>query len=162
MSGSGSAPDDREGEAMYGSRRVASLSVAPLVVVALVSTACGGDETVAVTLEEFSIGAAPSSASAGSVTFEATNEGPDDDHELVVIRTDLGLTELPTDENGVVDESGEGIEVIDEIEEFPPGETESMTLDLEAGNYILVCNIWDEAEQEAHYQEGMRTSFTVE
>ena len=36
-----------------------------------------------------------------------------------------------------------------------------MTLDLEAGNYVLICNIWDEDEQEAHYQEGMRTTFTV-
>jgi hypothetical protein len=36
-----------------------------------------------------------------------------------------------------------------------------VTLDLEAGNYVFICNIWDEDEQEAHYQEGMRTSFTV-
>jgi hypothetical protein len=34
-------------------------------------------------------------------------------------------------------------------------------LDLEAGNYVLICNIWDEGEQEAHYQEGMRTTFEV-
>jgi hypothetical protein len=34
-------------------------------------------------------------------------------------------------------------------------------LDLEAGNYVLICNIWDEDEQEAHYLEGMRTTFTV-
>lgn len=162
MSGNGSAADDREGDAMIGSRRVTSLIAASLVVLALAFTACGGEETVAVTLEEFSIGADPSSVPAGSVTFEATNEGPDDDHELVVISTDLDLTELPTDENGAVDESGEGVEVIDEIEEFPPGETQSMTLDLDAGNYVFVCNIWDEAEQESHYQEGMRTSFTVE
>jgi hypothetical protein len=26
---------------------------------------------------------------------------------------------------------------------------------------VLICNIYDEAEQEAHYSEGMRTAFTV-
>jgi hypothetical protein len=36
-----------------------------------------------------------------------------------------------------------------------------VTLDLEAGNYVLIYNIFDEDEQEAHYQEGMRTTFTV-
>jgi hypothetical protein len=95
------------------------------------------------------------------VTFDTTNDGPDDDHELVVIRTDLEPNALPTDENGAVNEDGEGIEVIGEIEEFPPGETESATFDLEAGAYVLICNIYDEDEQEAHYAEGMRVEFSV-
>jgi uncharacterized cupredoxin-like copper-binding protein len=136
------------------------------VPVALALPGCGGDDeggesTVAVTLQEFAIAPAEPSTSAGSVTFEATNEGPDDDHELVVIRTDLETQSLPTAEDGSVDESGEGIEVIGEIEEFPPGESRSATFDLEAGNYVLICNIYDADEQEAHYAEGMRTSFTV-
>lgn len=130
---------------------------------------CGGDDgggggggNVAVTLQEFSVGTDPASAPAGSVTFDATNDGPDDQHEFVVIKTDLGLTDLPTDENGAVDEEGDGIEIIDEIEPFDVGETKTLTVDLEAGSYVLICNVWDEEEQEAHYQEGMRTSFTVE
>lgn len=125
--------------------------------------ACGGDEgPVAVTLQEFSVAAEPNSAPSGSVTFEATNDGPDDQHEFVVIKTDLGLTELPTDETGAVDEDGEGIEIVDEIEPFDVGQTETLTVDLEAGSYVLICNVFDEEENEAHYQEGMRTSFTVE
>ena len=83
-------------------------------------------------------------------------------HEFVVIATDLGITELPTVEDGSVDESGEGLELIGEIEDIPVGETQSVTLDLEAGNYVLICNIYDADEDEAHYQEGMRTAFTVE
>jgi len=130
---------------------------------ALAASSCGGDEaTVAITLQEFAVGADPTSVSAGSVTFEATNEGPDDVHEFVVIATDLAITELPTVEDGSVDEAGEGLEVIGEIEDIPVGETQSVTLDLEAGNYALICNIYDAEEDEAHYQEGMRTSFTVE
>ncbi len=131
---------------------------------ALVGTACGGGGggTVEVTLQEWAVIPAASSVEAGEVTFEATNAGPDDPHELVVVRTDLSPEALPTDANGKVDEEGEGIEFIGEIEEFAVGETESATFDLVAGNYVLFCNIYEEAEQEAHYQQGMRVAFTVE
>lgn len=137
--------------------------VAALLPIALALPACGGDGggTVEVTLQEFAVVPASSSIGTGSVTFEATNDGPDDDHELVVIRTDLGLTALPTSEDGSVDEAGEGIEVIGEIEEFAPGDTESATFNLVAGAYVLICNIYDATEDEAHYQEGMRVGFTV-
>jgi uncharacterized cupredoxin-like copper-binding protein len=125
--------------------------------------ACGGGgETVDVTLQEFAVGVDPASVSAGEVTFSVTNNGPDDVHEFVVIRTDLGPTELPTDENGAVDEAGGGMEVVDEIEDMEVGSSEDLTVDLDAGNYVLICNIWDEDEQESHYQEGMRAAFTVE
>lgn len=140
-------------------------TVPAALALALVATACGGGGgggTVEVTLQEWAVAANPSTISAGQVTFEATNEGPNDLHELVVIRTDLAPDQLPTNPDGTVNEEGEGIEVLDEIEEFPVGETRSLTLDLEAGSYVLICNIYDEEEQEAHYQEGMRTGFTVE
>jgi uncharacterized cupredoxin-like copper-binding protein len=142
--------------ARYGRIAVVSVALATLA-------ACSGDGggTVDVTLQEFSIATDPATAEAGEVVFEATNEGPDDVHEFVVFRTDLDPTELPTDENGAVVETGEGIELIGEIEDIPVGETQSVTLDLEAGNYVLICNIFDEDEQEAHYQEGMRTTFTI-
>jgi uncharacterized cupredoxin-like copper-binding protein len=125
-------------------------------------TACGGGGTVEVTLQEFSVIPAQESVSAGEVTFDVENTGPEDVHEFVVIKTDLAPDALPTDENGVVEEEGEGMEVIDEIEDIPVGETQSLTVDLDAGNYALICNIWTEEEQEAHYSMGMRTAFTVE
>jgi uncharacterized cupredoxin-like copper-binding protein len=118
--------------------------------------------TIDVTLQEFAVIPAQDSAPAGSITFQVENTGPDDVHEFVVIKTDLAPDALPTDENGAVDEGGEGMEVIDEIEDIPVGDTPSLTVDLDAGNYVLICNIWDEEEQEAHYQMGMRTGFTVE
>jgi uncharacterized cupredoxin-like copper-binding protein len=146
--------------------------ILPLALFAVAFPACGDDEettspaasgpsTVAVTLEEFAVGTVPASAAAGSVTFNATNNGPDDDHEFVVIQTDLSPTELPTKPDGSVDEEGEGITVINEIEPFPVGETETLTVDLAAGSYALICNVYDAEEKEAHYKEGMRTSFTV-
>ncbi|MGZ8625609.1 MAG: hypothetical protein ACXWXK_02890 [Actinomycetota bacterium] len=148
------------------SGRLVRMMVCLLVPTALALPACGGDDeggesAVAVTLQEFAVVPDTASVDAGSVTFEATNDGPDDPHELVVVATELDPQSLPTDENGAVDEAGDGIEVIGEIEEFAVGETESATFELEAGSYVLICNIWDEDEQESHYQEGMRTAFTV-
>ena len=121
----------------------------------------GGGTTVAVTLQEWAVVPGANSAPAGEVTFEITNDGPEDVHEFVVIRTDLDVAELPTDADGAVNEAGEGMEVIDEVEDLPVGETQTLTVDLDAGSYALVCNIWDEEEGEAHYQMGMRTPFSV-
>jgi uncharacterized cupredoxin-like copper-binding protein len=137
--------------------------LAAALVAGLALPACaGGGGTVEVTLQEFSVIPAQESVSAGEVTFDVENTGPDDVHEFVIIKTDLAPDALPTDENGVVEEGGEGMEVIDEIEDIPVGETQSLTVDLDAGNYALICNIWTEEEQEAHYSMGMRTAFTVE
>jgi uncharacterized cupredoxin-like copper-binding protein len=121
----------------------------------------GGATTIVVMLQEWAIVLAADSAPAGDITFDVTNEGPADVHEFVVIKTDLDAADLPTDADGVVDEAGEGMEVIDEIEDVPVGETQSVTVTLDAGSYVLVCNIWDEGEGEAHYEMGMRTPFTV-
>lgn len=117
--------------------------------------------TVDVTVQEWSVGAVPSSVAAGEVTFSVTNSGPDDVHEFVVIKTDLSFIDLPTDATGAVDEAGGGMEVIGEIEDIPVGETQDLAVTLAAGSYALICNIYSEEEQEAHYQEGMRAQFTV-
>jgi len=54
-------------------------------------------------------------------------------------------------------------ELIGEIEEFAVGDTETATFDLEAGNYVFICNLVEEEEGglESHYQEGMRVAFMV-
>jgi uncharacterized cupredoxin-like copper-binding protein len=117
--------------------------------------------SVAITLQEWAVGSDTSTVPAGEVAFHVTNQGPGDEHEFVVIKTDLTLIDLPTDANGAVDEDGEGIQIIDEVEEMAVGASEDLTVDLEPGAYVLICNIYDEEEGEAHYQEGMRTSLTV-
>jgi hypothetical protein len=157
---------------MNGSRASALVLIAAMTLLALPACSsddggggdAAGDGNIAVALQEFSVAASPGSAPAGAVTFDVTNEGPDDVHEFVVIATDLGITELPTDEDGAVLEDGEGMEVVDEIEDIPIGETQTLDVDLESGSYVLICNIVQEEPDgtiEAHYAEGMRTSFTV-
>ena len=117
---------------------------------------------VAVTLQEWAIVPTPASAPAGDVTFQVSNTGPEDVHEFVVLKTDLDAGALPTDDTGAVVEEGEGIEVVDEIEDIPVGESQDLTVSLEAGKYVLLCNIYSAEEQEAHYALGMRTNLTVE
>jgi hypothetical protein len=127
------------------------------------STGCGtGDAaSVQVTLQEWAVGTDVTEAPAGPVTFNVTNIGPEDIHEFVVIRTDLPFIDLPTDDTGAVDESAGGMVVIGEIEDIPVGTSQDLTLTLEPGAYALICNIYSPEEAEAHYQMGMRASFTV-
>jgi uncharacterized cupredoxin-like copper-binding protein len=60
-----------------------------------------------------------------------------------------------------VDEAGAGIKPVDEIEDITVGDTQTVAVDLTAGSYVLMCNVYDEAEKESHYQQGMHTGFTV-
>jgi len=128
-------------------------------------TGCGaGGGTVSVGLQEWAIVPAVATIQHGKVTFSAKNDGPEDAHELVVFRTDLGVRDLPKNAEGKVDEEGAGLTTIGEIEEFDPGKTASATFDLAPGRYVLVCNIvQDEPDgtKESHYIMGMSTEFTV-
>jgi len=138
-------------------------AVAIVGAIAMLAVGCGGGggKTVEVTVQEFAVVSAQSSVGSGEVTFNVTNKGPDDTHEFVVIKTDLAPDALPTDANGAVEEEGAGMEVIDEIEDIAVGQAPSLTVTLEPGSYVLICNIFDEEEQEAHYSMGMRAPFTV-
>ena len=120
-----------------------------------------GAATVQVSLQEWAVVPASESAAAGAVTFEVKNVGPEDKHEFVIIKTDLDPGALPTDANGAVDETGGGMTVVDEVEEIAVGQMETLTATLAGGEYVLICNIYDETEKEAHYKMGMRTAFTV-
>jgi uncharacterized cupredoxin-like copper-binding protein len=117
--------------------------------------------TVNVTLQEWAVGTSATAARTGTITFAVTNQGPEDVHEFVVIKTDLSLIDLPTDTEGAVDEAADAMVVKGEIEDIAVGASEELTLTLEPGAYVLICNIYDAAEDEAHYQMGMRNSFTV-
>lgn len=117
-----------------------------------------GGTVVDVSLAEFSVTPQPASAAAGLVTFRVRNSGAAA-HEFLVIKTDLAPDALPTQENGAYEENGAGTELLDEIEEINPGRTANLTLTMEAGTYVLICNIVNQGF--VHYTLGMRTAFTV-
>jgi uncharacterized cupredoxin-like copper-binding protein len=144
--------------------RSARLAILGSFAVAGLTGCSGGGGTVNVALQEFAVVPAVASVEHGKVTFAATNTGPDDPHELVVFKTDLGVRDLPASAEGKVDEAGAGLTFVGEIEEFDPGKTGSATFDLAAGRYVLVCNIvQDEPDgtKESHYLKGMAIEFTV-
>ena len=112
-------------------------------------------------LQEFAIVPSVASVPAGTVKFVAKNTGPDDIHEMVVLRTDLDAAALST---GKADEEGDGITSIGETGDVAVGETKEVSFDLAPGKYVLICNIVQtepDGSIEAHYKVGMRTAFTV-
>ena len=157
------APSQMRARRMAGAALIAGFAIAGCAADSGSPSQGGGGETTAidVALQEWAVVPSAASASAGDVTFAVTNDGPVDIHEFVVLKTDLDPADLPIDEHGAVTEDGEGIEVVDEIEDIPVGESEELSVTLDAGNYILLCNIYDEGEDEAHYAMGMRTAFEV-
>ena len=100
--------------------------------------------------EEQYMKVSPASVVAGPVTFTVTNKGTEE-HEVMVIEPGTPFDELEINADGRVDESTRvGGEI--ELEE---GKAGTLTVDLEAGTYVLVCN------KEDHYGKGMRAEFTV-
>lgn len=141
------------------------------VVFASTLAACGGgDEPTAtsapedtptpagvevfVQLTEWAVEPTVSSAGAGDVMFTATNAGQIP-HELVILKTDLPVDQLPLD-NGAVSETGAGT-IIGEIEpdELGAGQTAHAEWNLASGSYALICNL------PGHYAAGMYAGFTV-
>ena len=110
--------------------------------------------TIGVSLEEFSVTPAEDRAPAGAVTFNVSNVGGQI-HNFRVIRTDLAPDGLPIDEAAFAVDEGQ-VDVIGSIAEFAGGETEELSLELEAGSYVLICNV------AGHYDLGMRAGFVVE
>jgi uncharacterized cupredoxin-like copper-binding protein len=117
------------------------------------TTSSAGSDTggVSATEKDFSIDLATSSAPAGSVTFNISNEGPSA-HEFVILKTDDAPDALPVKDNTVEEDK---VDVVDEAEDIAPSTTATLTTDLEAGSYVIICNI------PTHYEQGMHAAFTV-
>ena len=115
------------------------------------SSAGGPDGDLSATEKDFSIDLGASSAPAGSVTFNISNEGPST-HEFVIIKTDDAPDALPVKDNEVQED---GLNVVDEQEDIAPSTTGVLQTNLEAGSYVIICNL------PAHYESGMHTAFTV-
>ena len=135
---------------------LATIAVTALLLLA----ACGGAGTaggqsggsVAVKLTDNGIGLDRTSVTSGKVTFNITNAGTVV-HELAVLKTDLPADKLPAnpDKPGKVKEDGN----VGEVEGIAAKGTKDLSLDLQPGAYVLICNL------PAHYGMGMHTAYTV-
>lgn len=105
-------------------------------------------------VEEWKVNVSAQSAEAGEVVFAIANYGSIQ-HEFLVTKTSYEPGKIPIGSNNRFDEEDKGLTVVDEIPEWAVNESKVLKVNLEAGTYELLCNI------EAHYANGMHTSFTV-
>jgi uncharacterized cupredoxin-like copper-binding protein len=123
---------------------------------AIVGVACSGgtEGGIDATLDDYTISLDDTSGESGKVTFNIHNDAAQT-HEFVVFGTDLPEDQLPTDDSGDVDEKGGGLEVVDEVEDIAAGADATLSVNLDAGNYVVICNL------PGHYRQGMHESFTI-
>ncbi len=143
---------------------VAALLAASMLLVSGCANKAGASDTpaagtISVDVGEGSggmyINLSAASADAGTVTFTVSNTGTVE-HEFVVLSTDLAAADLPFDASAnEAEEEGAGVTPVDEIGSIMPGEVKTLTVDLPAGHYALICNL------PGHYQAGMRADFTT-
>jgi uncharacterized cupredoxin-like copper-binding protein len=142
--------------------RYRSTLAAALLIALVLSSGCGaspgtaatgvpGDGTIVTTEKDFGIALEEASTPAGSTTFDITNDGPST-HEFAVIKTDLAEGALPVDGSTVTEGN---LDLVDEAENVAPGVGTSLTVDLEPGSYVVICNV------EGHYGAGMHAALTV-
>ena len=121
------------------------VTVAPVADGTPVSVIAGDTSATAQTLT-----VDPITVKAGAVTFTFKNTG-NRQHEMIVLKTDESPDVLKVGADNKVSEDAS----VGEISETDAGKTVTKTLTLDAGAYVLVCNI------EKHYGQGMRSAFTV-
>lgn len=143
-----------------------SIWLIALLGLSIVAAACGGGggggndsggavKTVQVTLSDFRLELSSVTVPAGTITFDSSNDGPST-HEIEVLSVPAGVdaNDLPVSAN-VADTQSEGLKTVDEVENIAASTSASLTVDLSAGAYVLICNL------PGHYEQGMSATFTV-
>ena len=131
-----------------------------LASVMIVLGACGGAQQegapagsqLVVEMTDYKVTVNVPSVKAGSTKIGVRNLASQV-HSFEVIKTDLPHDKLPIDgASAKAKEDGK----VGGIETIAPGRSASVTLDLQPGKYVLICNV------AGHYQLGMHASFTVD
>jgi uncharacterized cupredoxin-like copper-binding protein len=125
-----------------------------LTIIALAAAGCQSVSpvdatTVGLTITDSSIVATPTVVTTGHVAFNVRNQGTLV-HEIEVFAG--SETVLPVVRN-VADTAS--LDLVDEVEDIIPDGRVTLTLDLAAGDYVILCNL------PGHYEMGMVTMITV-
>jgi uncharacterized cupredoxin-like copper-binding protein len=97
---------------------------------------------------------APTTVSAGEVTFTVHNEGPER-HEFIVAH--VSSAGLPLRADGLtIDEETLQKQEVGELEPGEPGAVRTLQLKLAPGRYVFVCNM------AGHYLGGMHHEVVVQ
>jgi uncharacterized cupredoxin-like copper-binding protein len=113
---------------------------------------CGATAPVHVELSDYAIKLTSSTLKAGDVTLAIRNTGAAT-HELVVVQTDLGFSQLPVASDGNADEND--LKGMGEVENIEAGMADNIKLNLPPGHYMLLCNL------PGHFADGMHAEFVV-
>lgn len=109
------------------------------------------DGTIGIELGEFFVKPSSETVAAGEVTFPVRNAGGAT-HEFIIYRTDEAADALEQDGGTAkLDEA----RVVEETDDLAAGDETEVTVDLEAGKYLLLCNL------PGHYQSGQVVAFEV-
>jgi iron uptake system component EfeO len=123
-------------------RLVGAVWLAALAIVTVACQGSGGGSTLDVSMRDYELTVSPGTVPAGTVTLEATSEGPSvHEFEVFEVTGDVAITD--------------GLTLVDEVEDIVPGASAELTLDLEPGTYAVICNL------SGHYANGMHTTFVV-
>jgi hypothetical protein len=120
-----------------------------------------GHTAVTVTAVDYTFEGIPTELDAGLTTFVMPNETEaGEEHVMLVAAVAEGQTLTP--EEFVADPEGSfaKIELLGETY-APPGATGGVTLDLAAGNYLLVCPVSHDEASPPHFMLGMISAVTV-
>ncbi len=128
------------------------MAMASAWVLAGCSQAAAGATEVVVHETVFDITVMPDTVPAGKVTFVVSNPSLMR-HEFLVIKNNKPPADLPLWPNGRVNE--DVVDIIDTIEDVPPHGSGNLTLDLDPGRYVLICNL------PSHYMQGMHAELVV-
>jgi len=146
--------------ALIGSRKFALFGVSLIAAMAILTgPSAYAAETVAVKLTDKGMDSmrmeiSANEVRAGKVAFNVTNSSQTLVHELVVARSDKPVESLPYDEKeNELKESA--VQVANEIEDLEPGKSGTLTVDLQPGSYLLLCN------KTGHFKAGMFNRLTV-
>lgn len=137
-------------------RARAPARLATLLAAVVLAAACGSDDeepitTVSVELGEFTISITPRAVNTGEVTFRIRNGGAQS-HDFLLISTEEPQDALHV-ENGVVVE--EDYDILEHVHEIDVGAERSVSSTLEAGTYLIICNV------PGHYGAGMHAALTA-
>lgn len=114
-------------------------------------------EEITASLVEWAIDA-PAEYAAGDVTFVATNDG-NFPHEFVVIRGD-GYESLPLADGGaVIEDDLPAGALLGRTDRLGAGSSGELTVTLEPGTYVLLCNLG--AGANSHAGQGQVLDITV-
>jgi uncharacterized cupredoxin-like copper-binding protein len=147
----------------------AALALAMSVLAAGAVIAAGGSHgparSLTVELDEWSLTPSAEAVEAGRVTLGQTNSG-DQEHELLIVRTDLPADALPIGLEGVSPATA-GKVVYGKAHShhsgsnargrhLQPGESKRERIRLKPGRYVMLCSIT------GHYEAGQRAALRVD